>query len=236
MSPRQKTDIITYLEDKNLPDIDVIITDPEPIYIDARIVVDWRPYNTTITKTNLTSLLNETITKHFQQNISSFNSKLKYSQLLMELTNTNRAIDNLLVSFTLMRYLKPDYTVATTYKIDMMNPIVPTSVVIGPWMIGNTTYSISDFIENKKTQIEAANDTTGYLYLSKSVENGLLTTKKIGSVDYKTGEILINTYQFDPGIVKNIPVVATPNILNIKTAKNAVLKLNNVVIDIEELV
>ena len=236
LSPRQKTDIIEYLEDKNLPDIDVVITDPEPIYIDARITVDWRPVATTITKSALINLLTNTTKSHFETNISSFNSKLKYSQLLMELTNVDKGIDNLLISFSLLRYLKPDYTVATTYKIEFMNPIMPTSVVIGPWIIGDATYSISDYIETKKTHIEAVNDSTGILYLSKSTKNGMLTTKNIGTVNYKTGEIIINTYQFDAGVVKNIPVVATPNILNVKTSKNAILKLDNIVIDVEELV
>ena len=125
-----------------------------------------------------------------------------------------------------------------------MNPIVPTSVVIGPWQIGNVAYSISDFIENKKTQIEALNDTTGVLYLTKAkIKNqegtmyeGNAITKPIGTVDYTTGEIIIKSYQFDIGVVKNITAVSTPNVLNIKTAKNAVLKLNNVYIDIEDLV
>ena len=240
LSPRQKSDIITYLEDKNLPDIDVIITDPEPIYVLSRITVDWRPRNTTVTRTKLLALLREAIDKHFEKNISSFNSKLKYSQLLMELTNTNRAIDNLLVSFTLKRMLKPDYTVATTYKVEFMNPITPTSVTIGPWTIGDVNYSISDYIENKKTQIEAVNDTTGVLYLTKSNTNlkggTTTTTKRIGTVDYTTGEIIINSYQFDAGVVHNIPVIAVPNILNIKAAKNAILKLDDIVIDIEDLV
>lgn len=237
LSPRQKSDIIDYLEDKNLPDIDVVIIDPEPIYIDTRITVDWRPANTTITRQDLISLLETTLKKHFELEISTFNSKLKYSQLLMELTNVNDAIDNLLISMSLKKILKPDYRVATTYKVEFMNPIVPTSVIIGPWIIGNTTYSISDYIENKKTQIEAVNDTTGLLYLTKSVKNGISTTKTIGTVNYRTGEIIINTYQFEAGVSKNIDVVATPNILNIQTAKNAVLRLTkNIAIDIEDLI
>ena len=236
LSPRQKTDIITYLEDKNLPDIDVVITDPEPIYVNVNLTVDWRPYNTAVTKTNLTSILKDTVTKHFEKNISSFNSKLKYSQLLMELTNTNKAIDNLLVNFHLVRYLKPDYKVATTYQIDFMNPIVPTSVTIGPWKIGTNMYSISDNIDGTK-EIEAVNDTTGSLYLTKAnADYSIVTNKKIGTVNYRTGEVRLFTYQFDIGVVKNIEVSAVPNVLNIKTAKNAILKLKDVVIDIEELI
>lgn len=236
LSPRQKAEITEYLENKNLPDIDVIITDPEPIYVNALITVDWHPYNTTISKANLTANLISITEKHFEQNISSFNSKLRYSQLLMELTNSNRAIDNLLVSFTLQKNMKPDYRIATTYKIEFMNPIMPTSVIIGPWTIGSNTYSISDFIEGKKTQIEAVNDDIGTMYLSKSVANGTYSTKKIGTVNYKTGEISINTYQFDAGVGKNIMAVAVPNILNLKTAKNAVLKLNGISVQVEDLI
>lgn len=236
ISPRQKEEIKNYLENRNLPDITVVLLDPDPMYVDARITVDWRPLDTTVNKDTLLQQLRDTITNHFEMNISSFDTKLRYSQLLIDLTSVNKAIDDLLVTFTLKKMLKPDYKITTNYTFNFMNPILPTSVIIGPWTNERgATYTISDYVESKKEEIEAINDSTGILWMTKSYKNGYNTIEKIGKVDYTTGEIYINTYQFDPGVVKNIPVVVSPDVLNIQTAKNGILKLNEVYIDIEEL-
>ena len=232
LSPTQKAQILDFLESKNLPDIDVVLIDPDPVYIDIRIVMDWWKWKTTESGTDIKNKVDEAARKFFQQYLSSFNVKLKYSALLMVLTSVSKAIDNIVVHMTLTKHITPDWRHTTTYNINFLNQLEPGSVIVGPWMVGSTTYSCWDV-----PHVDAAGKTEqiGILYIGKSSRSG--TSKKaIGTEDYDSGEVILKSYKFDDGVVNSIPVTAAPSVLNISTAKNGIFKLNSVSIDAEERV
>lgn len=230
LSPIQKAEIIEYLESKNLPDIDVVLIDPDPMQIDVNIVVDWWKWKTTATGTEIKNRLEEETRKFFEQYLSSFNVKLKYSSLLMVLTAVSNAIDNLVVHLKLTKYIIPDWRHTATYAVNFLNQIEPGSVVVGPWTVAGTTYSCWDV-----PIVDSAGKTEqiGMLYLGRSSKTGS-SRDAVGTVDYDSGEVVINSYKFDDGVVNSIPVVASPNVLNVSTAKNGIFKLNSVYIDAEE--
>ena len=230
LSPVQKAEIMNYLEAKNLPDIDVVLIDPDPMQIDVNIVVDWWKWKTTLTGTDIKNKLDEETRKFFQQYLSSFNVKLKYSSLLMALTAVSNAIDNIVVHFKLTKYIIPDWRHTSTYAVNFLNQIEPGSVIVGPWIVGGNTYSCWDVpivdASGKTEQI-------GMLYLGRSSKTGS-SKDPIGTVDYDSGEVVIKSYKFDNGVVNSIPVAVAPNVLNIASAKNGIFKLNSVSIDAEE--
>ena len=96
LSPNQKSEIMEYLEAKNLPDIDVVLIDPDPVHVDVRVVADWWKWKTTMVATDMKNKLEKEVRKFFEQYLSSFNVKLKYSSLLMALNAVSDAIDNFL--------------------------------------------------------------------------------------------------------------------------------------------
>lgn len=232
ISPRQKAEIMDYLESKNLPDIDVVLIDPEPLQIDVNVVVDWWKWKTTMTGTEIKERLEEETRKFFEQYLSSFNVKLKYSAMLVALNAVSTAIDNIVVHFKITKYIKPDWRHTATYATNFLNQVEPGSVVVGPWRVGETTYSCWDI-----PAVDPAGKTEqiGMLYLGKSTKSGA-SKEAIGTVDYDTGEVVIKSYKFDDGVVNSIPVVASPRVMNIATAKNGIFKLNSVFIDAEERV
>ena len=232
LSPVQKSQILEYLEAKNLPDIDVVLVDPEPVAVDVRIVVDWWKWKTTQSGSDIKNKLDEAARNFFEQYLSSFNVKLKYSSLLMALTSVSEAIDNLVVHLSLIKYITPDWKHTSTYKVNFLNPIEPGSVIVGPWVVARTQLSCWDV-----PTVDSAGKTeqTGVLYLGKSSRN-ISYREPIGIVDYDTGEVTINSYKFDDGVVNSIPVTVAPSVLNIATAKNGIFRLNSVSIDAEERV
>lgn len=232
LSPVQKSQILEYLESKNLPDIDVVLIDPDPVAVDVRIVVDWWKWKTTQSGSDIRNKLDEATRKFFEQYLSSFNVKLKYSSLLMTLTKVSDAIDNLVVHLSLIKYITPDWKHTSTYKISFLNPIEPGSVVVGPWTIAGTQLSCWDV---PKVDSGGKTEQTGVLYLGKSSKS-TSSREPIGIVDYDSGEVTINSYKFDDGVVNSIPVAVSPSVLNIATARNGIFKLNSVSIDAEERV
>lgn len=230
LSPLQKSQIMKYLEAKNLPDIDVVLIDPDPVAVDVKIVVDWWKWRTTQSGSDIKNKLDEATRKFFEQYLSSFNVKLKYSSLLMALTSVSEAIDNLVVHLSLIKYITPDWKHTSTYNINFLNPIEPGSVIVGPWVVAGTQLSCWDI---PKVDSGGKTEQTGILYLGKSSRH-ISSREPIGIVDYDTGEVTINSYKFDDGVVNSIPVAVSPSVLNIATAKNGIFKLNSVSIDAEE--
>lgn len=230
LSPAQKNEIMEYLEAKNLPDIDVALVDPEPVDVSLRIAVDWWKYKTTKTETEIREEIETRTRKFFEQYLSAFNVRLKYSNLLTDLTGASAAIDNLLVSFSLTKKITPDWKHAKTYTVKFLNPIKPNSVVIGPWSVYGARMSCWDV---PKADAAGKTEQQGLLYLSKSNSDGTEKTP-VGIVDYDTGEVVLQSYKFDDGVVNAIPVAAVPDVLNIATSETGIFKLKTVAIDMEE--
>jgi hypothetical protein len=230
LSPAQKGEIMQYLEAKNLPDIDVVIVDPEPVEVDLKIVVDWWKFKTTSTETELKNEIERRAWDFFEQYLSAFNVKLRYSNLLMNLTEASEAIDNLLASFTLTKYIYPDWKHAATYSVSFLNPLTPGSVVIGPWKAAGAVMSCWDV-----PALDASGKTEQYgtLYISRT-SSKTVEKKAIGIVDYDSGEVVMHSYKFDDGVVNAIPVAAVPNVLNLATSSTGIFRLKSVTVDMEE--
>ena len=230
LSPAQKGEIMQYLEAKNLPDIDVVIVDPEPVEVDLKIVVDWWKFKTTSTETELRNEIERRAWDFFEQYLSAFNVKLRYSNLLVSLTEASEAIDNLLASFTLTKYIYPDWKHAATYSVSFLNPLTPGSVVIGPWKAAGAVMSCWDV-----PALDAAGKTEQYgtLYISRT-SSKTVEKKAIGIVDYDSGEVVLHSYKFDDGVVNAIPVAAVPNVLNLATSSTGIFRLKSVTVDMEE--
>ena len=230
LSPVQKNEILEFLEAKNLPDIDVVIVDPEPVDVSLKIMVDWWKYKTTKTETEIKNELEKRAYDFFEQYLSAFNVKMRYSNLLVNLTDASEAIDNLIATFTLTKMLTPDWKHTKTYSINFLNPITPGSVVIGPWTVMGARMSCWDVPE-----LDASGRTKqeGTLYISKATPFNV-SKEAVGIVDYDSGEVVMHSYKFDDGVVNAIPVSVVPNILNIGTSSTGIFRLKSVDIDMEE--
>lgn len=230
LSPVQKNEIMEYLEAKNLPDIDVVIVDPDPVDVALKIVVDWWKYKTTKSETDIRNEIERRAYAFFEQYLSAFNVKLRYSNLLMNLTAASEAIDNLIATFTLTKMITPDWKHTKTYNINFLNPITPGSVVVGPWTTIGTRLSCWDVPE-----LDASGKTKqhGILYISRSTTYSV-TKEPVGTVDYDSGEVILSSYKFDDGVVNAVPVSAVPNVLNIGTSSTGIFRLKSVTIDMEE--
>ena len=140
------------------------------------------------------------ILRYFDESRTDINVKLKYSSLLMVLTAVSNAIDNLVVHLKLTKYIIPDWRHTATYAVNFLNQIEPGSVVVGPWTVAGTTYSCWDV-----PIVDSAGKTEqiGMLYLGRSSKTGS-SRDAVGTVDYDSGEVVINSYKFDDGVVNSI--------------------------------
>lgn len=222
LSPSQRNQIIEYLSQKNMPCIDIVIQDPMYIDVNLSLSIDWWAYKTNKTKYQLYSLVENVVKEYFNVNINTFNSKLKYSTLLTKIAEIDPSIDSILSNFKLVQHISPERGIKTPYILYFHNKIEPESIIIGPWRYSNESgnYSIYDNGE-------------GVLYLINS--NNSYKKEVIGKVDYDSGIIELYGYEFKKNLIESfIDVSCTPVVENIKTAKNYILKLTDLNIDIHE--
>lgn len=222
LSPNQKKQITTFLESKCLPCIDVQIQDPSYIDIIMNLNIEWYQYKTSKQKNDIYTLIEDTIKNYFNVNITSFSSKFKYSKFLSVISELDDSIDSILTEIKLRQYLLPISNIETSYRLEFLNKIEPGSILIGPWYMSgdNNIYTIAD------------GDSDGNLYVYTS--SGFKSL--IGSVNYESGQISINNYEFKSNInLSKIPVVCVPSVQNINLSKNYLLQLSDLTININEI-
>lgn len=221
LSPSQKNSIVEYLESRNMPCIDVDLINPQYINVELALTIEWWTYRTSKNKSDIETLIENTVREFFKVNINTFTSRFRYSKFLTALNGLDDSIDSILTDIRLKQYIKADSSMSTSYVVEFLNKIEPSSVLIGPWKESeNKTYSISDI------------NGDGILRLTEA-SNG--KSKIIGNVDYDNGIVYINNIKFGSNVNPvEIPVVCSPQAQNINLAKNYLLKLTNLNININE--
>ena len=222
LSPTQKDSIIHYLENKNLPCVDVQVVDPSYIDVDIFLTVDWNKYKTSRNKNELLALIQKKTEELFKMYTTSFKSKFKYSKYLTEISALDDSIDSVLIDYVLRQYLVPEkVNMKLDYFFEFHNEIKRGSVFIGEW-VENSSWkcSIRDINED------------GKLFLIKT--DGVITTNtEIGKVDYQNGTISVEGYSFS-GVLKQLSVECKPEIDNLNVVRRHLLRLDNLSIIIQE--
>ena len=226
LSPSQKSDVIKYLESKNLPCVDVQIVDPSYIDVDMDIFIDWNKYKTSRSKSELSNIIEDTTRSVFKINTTSFKSKFKYSKYLTEINSLDDSIESILTNFKLRQYLVPEsLQMRTSHIFEFHNELEPGSVFIGEWKERGdnfNTYSISD------------KDEDGILWL-KVTDGTIEKFTKIGNVNYKTGRIFVDNYFFNNvKFLTQIPVECVPKLDNLVVMKKHLLRLSKLTVNISE--
>ena len=219
LSPAQKEQIQEHLKKKNLPCIEPVIIDPAYINVVMTLNIEWKQYQTPLTKAEITKMIEESVNNFFVTNITSFKSTFKYSRFLSELSAIDDSIDSILTTIQLKQILYPDTNIETTYTFNFLNRIQEGSLIIGPWTVDGSNEHYSMY------------DNNGYVYLS--VSDG--SKEIIGDIDYSTGQVTIKNYLFGKGANEQIPVVVNLYSQNINLAKNYLLSLSNLTININEI-
>lgn len=221
LSPSQKERITEFLKEKNMPCIDVNVIDAQYINVVLTLNIDWKVYLSKYTNTQIHELLEETVKKFFNTNVTSFKSSFRYSRFLTDLADVDTAVDSILTNIKLKQYIIPDTSIATTYTLNFLNRLEEGSLIVGPWTVAGSNLIYSMY------------DKDGIIYLSMSDGQ----KKVIGSINYNTGVVNIENYLFGVYSKAKIPVVVTPSVQNISLAKNYLLKIDDpdLVININEI-
>ncbi|MFK5882920.1 MAG: hypothetical protein QM489_01115 [Candidatus Izemoplasma sp.] len=195
----------------NVLGIPAEITEPDYVYIDLSSEVFWDP---SLTREDASTLLNTfvltDIDTFFINNVTEFNKKMKYSKLVAAIDDSHNAISHNITTLNLSKKFKPIPFSNLTTEYNFRNPIQSGTFTSNPIsIIGGSTITLKD---NGNGSIDE--------YLGNNVRSF-----GIGTINYKTGSIVLSNYKFEVENSTEVIFNAKPANQDIEIKNNALLVL-----------
>lgn len=216
-----KTDIITNIvKSKNLVSILPEIVDPEILYINVDSTVYYNPKATTRGADTIKTIVSDVIENYNTTNLNRFDSIFRESVLSKLIDNSEDSIVSNITKIKLKYELTPSFNNTTKYTIKLNNPLYHNTnaqnsfaaVTSSGFNIAGSNYTY--FIED---------NTIGNLrlyYLTASNAK-VYTPNYIGTVDYTTGKIQLDSINISSGnSFGKIVFTAEPNSYDVISVRN----------------
>lgn len=183
------------------------IVDPDiiSVIVDTKVVYD--NINSNKTEDEIKYYVNEAIKTFFDDNLSEFNTTLRYSKLVAAIDNALSEISGNYTILKLKKSITPSLSVPTEYIINFSNKITPGSLSSTGFTIQGTEYKLKD------VPVGNVPYTQGDIVIYRtSGSTDIILQSGLGTIDYSTGKVMISS--FSPETVadgSNIDIIVTPS-------------------------
>lgn len=205
-----KTLYKSYLADKVPLGITVDVVNPEFVYLDVETNVKYDYNSTTLSAQEIKALVTQSIINFNTAYLNDFNAKFRFSNFVSHIDNTNPAIIN---NDTICRpyfLLTPTLNVNNEYRLTFNTQILVTTPTTASHdnVTDRGLYSTSFVYGGLKCQLE--DDGKGYVRIIR-VDNSTHTeVVKVGTIDYTTGAVAINSFNISSYTGSGIKLFAKP--------------------------
>tara|TARA_R100000005_G_C4999537_1_gene206307 strand:- start:724 stop:2754 length:2031 start_codon:yes stop_codon:yes gene_type:complete len=195
LNDQTKKDIASNLRSYAMASIDPIIVDPDDMYINIKVFALYDTgggSNATEIEANINSGVLDWGT---QTGINNFNSTFRAQQLEKAIILSNKAISDVSLQVTLLKYIKPNTNQTNTYCISIGNPLYNSAPSLDgsdgtckkePVVISGT------FRTADRPGVDQQFEDDGYGNLRTFYNTGIrkiYTNNKAGTINYETGQI-----------------------------------------------
>lgn len=205
-----KDNISNYLRDLVALPNRVEIEDPDYAYCSVVSRVQYDENITTRTASEIKTSVINNIVNYSKNNLEKFDNDLRYSKVVSVIDGSDPSIVSNQTDLRLIKRLSPTLNTNEKYSIKTFNPIFYTSTVYTPNAEHTALHSDPYSLHSEHTSILSStftyNSTDGKSYPLSFIEedqrgnlrvfspigNELIVTDVIGTVNYVTGEIVIN--------------------------------------------
>jgi len=234
LSNGEKNDIEAFLLDRVTLGITPKMIDPEYIYLDLNVNVEYDPNQTSYTSVDIQNLTSNTIVAYNSSSLEDFNTEFKYSQLTQAINNEDPCISSCEMSVVMKQSVSPSLNTSQTLSVSFQNPLKPGSILSSQFTSNGQIYSFTDYNPNNNTfQFEQSTsglsiiNTSNKLYLQNITVANQQSYAAIGTVNYENGQIsigniTINDFMGGAGVV----FYASPVNENIFVTGNTILEID----------
>lgn len=227
-APQSRKDAFyDYIKNKTPLTIDVKFVDPEFTYVKVDTTVQYDVSKTTKTTADIKAFVQAAVSGYNTTNLESYKTTLYYSALCRAIDNADTSIIGNDTVLTLVKRVTPP--VNTSYDIVLSVDNV-LSTETGKKLSATEahyghTLTTSSFLFEGTTCI-FVDDTLGNVYAAAQQGESIQIIKKVGTIDYVTGRVVIggiNITDYDGAYIEFRFVTQSKNI---SAVKNAILKID----------
>ncbi len=224
----RKEAYLDYIQAKTPLTINVNFVDPEFMYARVYSTVLYNVNNTTKTYADIKSLVQAGISGYNLNSLSDFKSTLFISELSDAINKADTSIVSNDTKIKLVRRLIVPTNTQTNIVTTFDNALqTETGVKLKQDEIhyGHTITSTTFTIDNIPCML--VDDSLGKLYVATEDTNAVDVLKEVGTVDYVTGKVVINSLTVDSYVGNYIELRATPLTQNVSSKKNTILLIDD---------
>ncbi len=233
LTDTQKTNLVNDLNSFKVSSVTPVIVDAETTSLILNTTIQYDSSATTQSASDLTSLVNTTISNYNTSELQTFNAPFRHSKLLGLIDNSDTAILNNTTTVTMAKLFTPEISTSKNYNLNFNNKFYnPHS---GHNSVGGGVIASTGFYLNGVTTTKYFFDDDGAdnlrIYSIVSGERVYLNSTA-GTVDYVNGTISINAViitavaEVDNSSSSQIRVTAIPNSYDVTPVRNQILEID----------
>jgi hypothetical protein len=211
------------LKSKNVVSIIPELVDPEYLRILITSTIYYNPITTNISGSTIESLVRQAIVTFNQTELNRFDSVMRYSRLSSVIDSAADSIVNSNTIIRLTRTIAPVFNRVQSYSINIGNPIYSEAGITG------NVVSSGFSVPGSTTTFFVEDNGLGFLRRFSVTSSGqkIISPGTVGTVDYTTGKILLQSINID---------AADDNLITftIRPASNDVVSVRNQLATIKE--
>lgn len=207
LTEANRRDIERKLKARSVIGIIPVVIDPKFVGLNLNITAVIRR-NSVNGLGNFTAQIKEVVKRHFDEGFGIFDQDFYYSNLVAVIKGHSKAIVS----------VRGDYT------LSMSQPITGTLTYEFENSINEGSVKSSLVRQTGSAEYQSLSDKAGKLYLGKT---------EVGTVDYKTGKLVVNTQSIRETSAEKLEVFVTPTIDDVYTGFATALVLNKERLSVE---
>lgn len=194
----------TFLSDsiikpKKVLTVSIDIVDPEYIYLILDATIKFDSTQNILNTTNLDSLIRNVVANYNTTDLNEFSRYFRYSKLSRLIDTSERSILSSTIKVKMRKETSVQLGVSATYTINFSNPIDDTTLnrpVNHPYNVGNRISS-NEFSYNGLSGC-FLEENNGVMRIYRKLGTSFVgLVSNIGSVNYETGKITLNSFAPD---------------------------------------
>jgi len=233
LTTSQKENLVKDLAPYKVASITPVIVDPETTLLILNVTFNFNSSATILNKTDLETAVTTTLSGYSSNNLNSFNSPFRFSQLTGLIDDADRSITNNTTTVTMGKFFEPSLNTSTNYSINFANAFYnPHSGhnSSGGGILASTGFQIDG---DTTTEYFFDEDGAGVVRIY-SLVSGVRSylSSSAGTVDYANGTVSINSVKItavsnvDGAVSTQIRVTAIPSSNDVIPVRNQLIEID----------
>lgn len=232
LTPSEKSYILeTILKPRSVLGITPELVDPGYITAQIDTTIYYNGNLTNKTSSQLTELVRQTILDYNDTYLQKFDGILRYSRLVRDIDDADQSIISNITTITLRRTADVVFNSAVKYKISINNPIYKSDVA------EEAVLTNGFYIDNTDVAYYIDDDGLGKLRLFSLSSNfeKVFKSTNFGTVNYTTGEIVINSLYVTGVVESDLVFIIKPQSNDVVSYQNQIVNIDNMYLSVNAI-